>query len=275
MGQNPLILKGLGDLIVLRRSFVNGRVPLAVIPRAPLLDPQPVLNALRQEGLHRAPVLISPDHPAPALAELGPAPLFTPAHLAILDLDAPLTVLRQNLHQKWRNRLRHGESQNLTLRSENLLPDPDHWLLCAERAQRKNRRYAAWPVALNTAYAQANPGSARLFTAHWDGRAIAGILVLIHGKSATYQIGHTTPDGKLTSAHNNMIWRVIKELHASGITQFDLETVDTIHARGLARFKLGTGAALHRSGSTWLWWPLLAPALNVLAQLDRAQMSHP
>ena len=46
---------------------------------------------------------------------------------------------------------------------------------------------------------------------------LAGMLFLIHGQAATYQIGWTTPTGRETNAHHLMLWRGIEELQQRGV----------------------------------------------------------
>ena len=70
-------------------------------------------------------------------------------------------------------------------------------------------------------------------------RPIAGILILRHGRGATYAMGWSNAAGRLVNAHYRLLWRAIAELKQRGVTQLDLGGVDTERGAGVARFKLG------------------------------------
>ncbi|WP_264213267.1 GNAT family N-acetyltransferase [Leisingera thetidis] len=271
-GQSPVTLPQLQDMLVLRRRLPGG-LPLAMVNRAAIADPAALRAALQDHGLGRTPLILSPETPEPALARSGAVPLMSPAHAALLDLTGGPDQRRAALHQKWRNRLTHGEAQSLRLSRQSLPADPRHWLFQADARQQSGRGYRSWPIGLTLAYAQQNPGKAKLFQAFAGKEPVAAILILLHGTGATYHIAHTTPRGKQLSAQNLLLWHAACWLAAKGIRQFDLGLINTEDAAGLARFKLGTGARLHRLGGTWGWWPPLGRLLRPLAALDRRLMS--
>lgn len=254
-----------GTLVLMRRI---GGIPIALLSRA-RLDPQTLLGLIARAGLRRSLILMNPDAPCPDLARMGAVPLITPAHVAELDLTGDLMA---GLHQKWRNRLRHARSQGLLVTQGPLPQDPAHWLLIAEAAQQRARGYRNWPTALTLAYARANPGAAQLLTARQRGTPIAGLLILRHGRAASYHIGHSTPAGRAASAQTLLMWQAMTWLAAQDATRLDLGPVNTEQTPGLTRFKLGTGARTRPLGGTWAWWPPLGKTLRPLAWLDRARM---
>jgi lipid II:glycine glycyltransferase (peptidoglycan interpeptide bridge formation enzyme) len=67
------------------------------------------------------------------------------------------------------------------------------------------------------------------------------MLFLIHGESATYQVGWTNDAGRDQHAHNLILWHGIQELQARGVRMLDLGGVNTIRSAGIARFKMSTG----------------------------------
>ncbi|TCL10113.1 acetyltransferase (GNAT) family protein [Shimia isoporae] len=252
--------------LVLRRKFRG--LPVAMLPRAKV-HRETLKGLVRTADLHRQLLVITPDHPSPWLSELGAVPFMTPIYIAKLDLTGDL---RATMHQKWRNRLVNAEQQNLRVTRQNLPEKPDQWLLEMDRKQQQTRGYAAWPEALTLAYAQANRGDAKLFTA-FDGREpVAAMLILRHGESATYHISHTTEAGRAASAHNLLLWEAMQWLTTKGVSSLDLGHIDTDKAPGLARFKLGAGATLHPLGGTWLWWPPLGNALTPLKYFAPREM---
>ncbi len=270
-GQEPLVLDRLKNTVVLRQRFW-GRIDVAMVNRARLNSPSQLLNLLQEEGLRRTPVILSPETPTPELGDLGALPLVSPAHMARVDLSSSPERRRAALHQKWRNRLKHAETQGLRLTRQNMPVDPNHWLLTADHAQQRKRGYRSWPLPLTLAYAQMNKGKAKLFQAFEGKDPVAAILVLRHGRDASYHIAHTTRRGKELSAHNLLLWEAMSWLSAQGCKSLDLGLINTDDAPGLARFKLGTGAELHRLGGTWILWPPMGRLLAPLARLDRRMM---
>ena len=256
--------------IVLRRRL--GRVPFRMITRPLAGTPQAVLD-LAQQAPGKGPIILSPAKPMP-LNHIGALPLVSPTTIARLDLTQSTDGLMSGLHQKWRNRLRHGQSQNLRITRQNMPDDPGHWLLQADRHQQRQRRYRSWPIALTLAYARANPGRAKLFTAFWGREPVAALLILRHGEDATYQIAHTRPSGRLASAQTLLMWSAILWARSKGVQTLELGLIDTEEAAGLARFKLGTGAEPVRLGGTWVWWPPRTSMLRPVARFDQNLMGN-
>lgn len=190
------------------------------------------------------------------LREAGFWPLMTPASVALLPLSEA-AMMRQSLRQKWRNRLNRAEAEGIAVHQMPLTPD--HWVLTAEMEQAKQRRYRGLPPALWGAYAVVNPDMAQVFEARQNGRAIAAVLMLRHGRMATWQIGITTPEGRQVHAMNLLLWSAMKTLADQGHDCLDLGILNAQDAAGLTHFKLGTGARVHRLGGTWLHLGALAP----------------
>ncbi len=204
-----------------------------------------VLNA---EGMDRA-----------ALAAAGFFQIMTGATIAQLDLSGDASARRLRMHQKWRNRLNRAAAGPLRVSRERMPLKPDHWLFKAELAQRRARGYRALPHTFVLAFAETNPGQAQLFTAHLAGEPVAGMLILRHGPTATYHMGHTTEAGRAEHAHNLLLAHAADWLAEHGTDILELGTLDTVNAPGIARFKLGSGATPHVLGGTWLHARHLAP----------------
>lgn len=249
----------LGHVVMLRRPGL-GRAALAA--RGPVWtdaagpeDRVAGLRALNRLGLRM--VEAEGAGAAPALRAAGFRQVTTPAHLAVLDLAGTPAGRRARASDKWRNRMRQAEAAGLHLHHEPFGGDPGHWLLRAEAAQRRARRYRALPTALAAAFAQANPGMARLFLAEAGGAPVAAMLFLRHGPVATYHIGWTGPEGRRVSAHGALLMLAADWLAERGHVSIELGCVDTEAGAGLARFKLGAGARLRALGGGWLRLPFL------------------
>lgn len=250
-----------GTLVQKQRSF---GIPLALISRAYLDWSRLDLSAV---GLSRHIVLINAETQDNSPARLGAIPLISPATIAELPLTGNL---RAGLRQKWRNRLAKVERSDIRITRQNMPNQIDHWLL---QACDRDRRYRHWPSRLTLAYLQANPGKAKLFTAHLGNAQVAAMLFLHHGNSCTYHLGHTTQAGRAFSAHTLLLWHAIQYFAQKGCKLMDLGVISTEEAPGLARFKLGTGAQGRKLGGTWVWWPPLGQLAAPLAFWDRRLMA--
>lgn len=259
-------------LAVLRDTPVG---EVAMLSRAGM-DPDAIAalpDQLRSHGLGRALIILSPARPAPDLARIGAVPLMTPASAALLDLRADVDELRAGLHQKWRNRLKQAEASDLRVTRQNMPVTLDHPLFALDRALQKTNRFRNWPAGFTLAFAAANPGAAKLFTAFQNRTPVAYLLALRYGAGACYHIGHNLPAGRAVSAHNLLLWQALLWARNKGVEQFDLGLLDNQHAAGLARFKRGTGARVQTLGGTWALWLPLRGLLRPISWLDRNVMS--
>lgn len=192
-------------------------------------------------------LLAMPEEP---VSGRGLVPLITPRHQAIWALEADEPALRAGLQGKWRNRLGRAEREIAQVRPAR---DPA-WILAQEASQQVLRGYRSLPPGFVWAW-QAVAGSKGVLTleAMGCGKApLAGVVVLLHGDSATYHAGWSGPEGRETGAHNLLLWRAALALRARGVRWFDLGDVNSERGAGLMHFKLGTGARVRELGPT-LW----------------------
>ena len=208
------------------------------------------------------PLVFNPvDTCARALRGAGFWPLMTPASLAILPLHPP-QLLRSEMHPQWRTRLRRAEGKDIDVTRYPL--KEKHWLLSAEKVQMKTRKYRGISPQFSVAFSELNPDLAQVFEAKCKGEVVAAIIVLRHGKMATWQIGHSTKRGRQVNAMNLLLWRAMEWLQSLGHTHLDLGIINEEDTPGLARFKLGTGACRERQSGTWLHCRPLAPIARQL-----------
>ncbi|WP_247225735.1 GNAT family N-acetyltransferase [Yoonia sp. F2084L] len=206
-------------------------------------------DALRCTGLR----FINADIPDDALLRAaGYRRLMTNAHVAELDLSGTREDRQKAMQPKWRNAWRVGQKARVTLKDERYCATTHEWLLKADLAQQRAKRFRGLPHALIGAYAATSPKSVRVLTAHDGKDPIAGMLFLLHSPVATYHIGWTNARGRVLCAHHHMIVDAADRLAQLGFTRLDLGLVDTESAPGLARFKIGTGADVRPLGGTWL-----------------------
>ena len=188
--------------------------------------------------------------------KLGGLQIARGAELALIDLTDEETM-RARLHQKWRNQLNKSDRASFTIIDQPLNATRHKWFLEAEAEQQATRKYQSYPGGLLLAYECANPGQARLYTALENGQPIAAMLILKHGRAATYQAGVTTELGRKWCAHNGLLWKVMTDLARRGFTTLDLGRSDL--NPGLRRFKRGSGARTQQLGGTLLFHSWFAP----------------
>ncbi|KIN72840.1 GNAT family N-acetyltransferase [Sulfitobacter guttiformis] len=239
-GEEPVMLSS--GLLLLNRRILGLRV--LMLPRA--LPPPDFYVQLGQAGLHRRPLILSPDAPH---SVNGACEIAAPRCLFNLDLTPTKPARRARLHQNWRHQL--GQAEQGPLRVLQRPMTADHPLLALDTAQSRKRRYRNWPGALTSAFVTVAPDQSQLFTAMLRGHPVAHMLILTHGSRATYHIGHTTQQGRSLHAHNLLLWEAMTVLAERGITTLDLGPTTTAQ---IDRFKRRTGAISQPTGGTWFRW---------------------
>jgi hypothetical protein len=254
--------------VMTRRLGRLGRVDL--ISRGPVGRPRALADWPRhwRRWHDGRPLILNAEGLDPeSLRAAGFWPLLTPASLAILPLG-PAGAMRAAMAPKWRNRL--NAALRAPLRVVQVPLEPGHWLLRAEAAQARARGYRGLPPAVSLAFAQANPGKARVFEAWHDGAPVAGLLLLAHGPLCTWQMGVSHGAGRRLNAMNRLLWAAMAQAAQDGHRAMDLGLLNNRDAPGLARFKLGSGARVRRLGGTWLHHRALVPVARRLpARLRR------
>lgn len=205
-------------------------------------------------------VNIQPDMPATDQAlglmkQAGLRQVMTGFSTAWLDLRPSGESLRQGLAGKWRNQLQKSEKADFDVTYSFDKRKNYQWLLEEDHSHAKMKGYPATPKALIYSYEEISQiidqgrhaggpslPAVLMVTAHKRREKLAGGLFLLHGNSATYQIGWTSPAGRPLNAQNRVLWQAILQLKAQGIKFLDMGGFETAEMAPLARFKLGTGA---------------------------------
>ncbi len=159
-----------------------------------------------------------------------------------LALDEDPHTLRARLNGKWRNILSKSERSGLSL-SEDWSGETAAHFLQAYEADRTGKGYDGPSIKLLVQlFKHMVPREeAVIFNAEHDGETVAAILVLLHGSSATYQVGWTTDTGRKLGAHHQLLWRAVLSLKDRGILDLDLGGINDESARGVKKFKQGLG----------------------------------
>ncbi|MEQ8824451.1 MAG: GNAT family N-acetyltransferase [Filomicrobium sp.] len=159
-----------------------------------------------------------------------------------LNLEANEQVIRAGLAGKWRNSLSKAERSPLSVEVDWELASHAAFLRHYE-ADRKEKNYSGVSLAFLECLMgfQSARNEALIVNAQLDGKTVAAILVFLHGKAATYQVGWTLPDGRQHSAHHLLLWEAIRQLKQRGIADFDLGGINDESAAGVKKFKMGLG----------------------------------
>lgn len=201
-------------------------------------------------------VLISPEEGAsPALGLSTWRRVMTGYSTVMLNIGVPMETLRAQLESRWRANLASAEASELTVHRVGTNPGQYRWLLDADLQQREARHLEGLPIAFFDLYAKARNAPAKtLLTLRADtGRErVAGMLFLIHGEAATYQVGWTNDMGRDLHAHHLILWQAIQELQSRGVRWLDLGGVNTQRSAGVARFKIRTGGEVRTFAGTYM-----------------------
>jgi hypothetical protein len=260
-------LVGIAQFLVRR---IGGIAALALCSHGPVwsadlspTDREAACRLLKRSAPVRWPraILLTPDAVSADTAGVRRLIRVMTGHATVrIDLTQDAAALRAAMHGKWRNRLAAAERSTLKVQKVGGKPAQYRWLLDRELAQRSEKRYIALPDGFVEAWqvACAQAGRDRrtdaMLTLRADlGRdAVAGMLFLIHGEAATYQVGWVGDAGRDLGAHNLLLWQGLQMLKAQGIRMLDLGGVDTARGAGIARFKIGSGGEVLMLAGTYL-----------------------
>lgn len=159
-----------------------------------------------------------------------------------IDVSLPVDDLRKNLRKSWRQSLQKAEKSDLVIQwdqSGKMLPlHLKHYML-----DKAKKSYEGPDVKIIQALSIAAAKGKNLLigTALLDNQPIAGILVITHGRSATYQIGWSSERGKTACAHHRLLFEGAQKLSSLDIKDFDLGGMNETTAKSIKTFKTGMG----------------------------------
>jgi Acetyltransferase (GNAT) domain len=190
--------------------------------------------------------------------DLGLSPwrrVMTGHSTVVLDLGCDADALRAQLDGRWRYSLARGEASPLTVHRVGTNAGQYRWLLDAEMKQREQRGLHGLPMQFFDLYVPSRQEPAKtMLTMRADlGRdRVAGMMFLIHGQAATYQVGWTSDVGREHNAHHLILWQAMHALRERGVRLLDLGGVNTTRSAGIARFKIGTGGQVLTCAGTFI-----------------------
>ncbi|MCB1530330.1 MAG: GNAT family N-acetyltransferase [Rhodospirillales bacterium] len=159
-----------------------------------------------------------------------------------MDLGPEEEARRAALKSNWRNKLNKSERSGLEIEwDERGMFFP--WLLKTYALDKKIRGYdGPSPQFLDyLAKFLSSKGNMLIGRALLDGRPVACVLFISHGRSATYQVGWSSEEGRRKAAHHLLLWDGTARLREKGICEVDLGGVNDESAAGVKTFKEGLG----------------------------------
>ncbi|MEY3613225.1 MAG: hypothetical protein RJB14_2947 [Pseudomonadota bacterium] len=190
-------------------------------------------------------VLFSPDVALDQAEDLsGLSRVMTGYSTVLLDLTRSLTLIKEEMDGKWRNRLvKVLGHEKIRCHVQPSLKRCE-WLLGKEVDQREAKKFHGLPVEFVKHYIQASADPAQAFAvayAELGKNTIAAMLFIVHGRVASYHMGWADTEGRQLNAHNALLWQAMAYFKDRQIEVLDLGGVNTHDLPGISRFKLGTG----------------------------------
>ena len=163
----------------------------------------------------------------------------------VLDLTQDEQALRADLRKNWLGSLKKAEKAGLQIEWD------DQGLYLEEcmksySLDKKKKGYNGPDVNIIRAVAEKSLpfGETLIARAHYQEQLVGTILIFCHGRTATYQIGWNTQDGREYGAHNFLLWQAVLYLKENGFTAFDLGGINDTEAKNVKKFKEGMGGRL-------------------------------
>lgn len=165
-----------------------------------------------------------------------------------LDLTASEEELRANLKSNWRNKLNKAEKAGLSIEWDINGSDLS-WMIGIYAGDKAVRNYGGPTPEFLRKYAPLliAKGDLMIGRALQNGQAIAFVLLVCHGRSATYLAGWSSPEGREVAAHHLLLWEGVRVLKQKGIKELDLGGINDDGAEGIKTFKEGLGGKILRT----------------------------
>jgi hypothetical protein len=162
-----------------------------------------------------------------------------------LDLTLDSKDIRAQFRKNWRGSLNKAEREELSMDWDDE-GQYAHWLTKFYSFDRRTRGYGGPSEELLKMLTKHCVPKKEMLIGRvmQNGLAVAAIMLLLHGRAATYQIGWNTQKGRETGAHNFALWHAILELQKRETVTFDLGGVNDTEGEHVKAFKTGMGGTL-------------------------------
>lgn len=274
-----LIWKGESHpLLVLVRTF-KGILSLAYVPHGPAVevaeeDRERFLHLLSRDLLEFLPLATffirydflwgergAENFPAPLrISGISKAPMdIQPPDTVIIDLKRREEEILSSMHKKTRYNIGLAEKKGVEIRTGSAA-DLDRWYdlyrVTAERDRISiHSRDYYWKVFTGADGQHGNPLGLLLMALN-EGDLLAGIIVLLDGKRATYLYGASSNEKRNLMPAYALQWEAMKRAKEAGCESYDMFGIppsdNPAHPmHGLYRFKTGFGGEIHHRLGAW------------------------
>lgn len=186
-----------------------------------------------------------------------------PHHTAIVDLAQDEDALLATMHPKTRYNIRLAQKHGVSVRLGGGADFSRAWPMFAATARRDGfalhgeRHYGTMLSTLAGPLAQRERPTAQLLLAEHAGDALAALILLRFGGTATYLHGASSDAKRNLMAPYALHWEAMRMAKAAGCGSYDLwgvapEGVGQAHPwAGITRFKMGFGPARLNMPGAW------------------------
>lgn len=159
-----------------------------------------------------------------------------------VDVTPDEETRRAALKSNWRNKLNKSERAALTIRWDDtgtLTP----WMIAQYAADKAARGYPgpSPQLLMHLAREMTQTRDMVVGQASMNDVPVAGVMLVRHGRSATYLAGWSDETGRETAAHHLLLWQGSAVLKDKGVMELDLGGINDDGAQGVKVFKEGLG----------------------------------
>jgi len=191
-----------------------------------------------------------------------------PPDSVILRIDRPDEELLAGMKPKWRYNVRLAEKKGVAVDSEGPRALNDFYRLYEATASRDRiaihpRSYYERLFSLGATSVGTPRPELRLWVARFEGEALAAIVTLYYGETATYLYGASSDEKRNLMPAYALQWAAIRAARETGCLWYDFYGIPPSDApdhpmAGLYRFKTGFGGEIRHYAGAWDY--ILRPA---------------
>ena len=172
-----------------------------------------------------------------------------PSQTLILDLTKSEEEILQAMHQKTRYNIRLAEKKGVKIVEAGADRFEEFWQLLTSTGDRDDfnlhgRGYYQAMLKMDKSFV-------KLLFAEYQGKPLAGNLVIFFGDTATYIHGGSSNDNREVMAPYAMQWHTIKLAKQAGFKYYDFHGIDETKWPGVTRFKMGFGGQIVKYPGTF------------------------
>ncbi|TAL19381.1 peptidoglycan bridge formation glycyltransferase FemA/FemB family protein [Patescibacteria group bacterium] len=260
----------------------------AYLPRGPIFSP--TLTAEQKTEFLKKVIAAAREQrslamrvdPADKKLEFRPAAArsatpIQPQTTLLLNLTKNEDILLAAMHEKTRYNLRLAEKKGVTVREGGTELFPELWPLLEAASKRDRFRLHAknyYQKMLQTLVGEPSDRSScqsRIMLADHEGEALAGMILLLFGGTATYLHGGSSDKKRNVMAPYLLHWQAMRRAKSRGCQSYDFwgiapEDSAEHPLAGVSRFKRGFGGEVFTAPDSWelplrpFWYTIYALA---------------